>query len=240
MIGRCARRWSAAARRRSPRDSSMRADGRLRPPSAPADARAGARLTGHDSMRASAHRRRRVRRIAPGRGAARRAATGHGHRRPVDRIDGQHRAPQGPARLRVRDRHGHERAAHGRAHRSRRRRVPPGRRRRREADRRSAGAHDRDERARHRGRAQAREQEGQARRHLLDVGGLRQEHGRAVPRGRRPGDGPDAASTAGRTRAARRSTSSWRSPTTASGSCRSSSCGSSTRSGRGRPAATAW
>ena len=39
---------------------------------------------------------------------------------------------------------------------------------------------------------QARQQEGQARRDLLDVRGLRQEHGRAVPRGRRPGDGPDA------------------------------------------------
>ena len=80
----------------------------------------------------------------------------HGHRRPVDRVDGQHRAPQGPARLRVRDRLGHERAADGRARRSRRRRLPPGGRRRRQAHRRGAGAHDRDERARHRDRAQAR------------------------------------------------------------------------------------
>ena len=78
-------------------------------------------------------------------------------------------------------------------------------------------------------------QEGQAGRHLLDVGGLRQEHRRAVPRGRRPRDWRDARSSAGRMRAARPSTSSSRSPTTARRSCRSSSSGCSTPSGRDRP-----
>ncbi len=106
-----------------------------------------------------------------------------------------------------------------------RRRVPPGRGRRRQADRRSAGAHDRDQRARHRGRPHAREQEEQARGPGLDVRGVRQEHRRAVPRGRRPGARPHDRSIAGRTRAARRSTSSWRWPTGRNGSCRSSSCG---------------
>ena len=48
----------------------------------------------------------------------------------------------------------------------------------------AAGPHDRDQRARHRGRAQARQQEEEARADRLDVRGVRQEHGGAVPRGR--------------------------------------------------------
>ena len=68
---------------------------------------------------------------------------------------------------------------------------PPRRGRRREADRRSAGPHHRDQRARHRGRAQARQQEEEAGPDRLDLRGLRQEHGGAVPRGRRPGARPD-------------------------------------------------
>ena len=72
-----------------------------------------------------------------------------------------------------------ERAAARRAHRPLRRRVPSGRRRRREADCRSAGPHDRDQRARHRGRAEARQQEEEAGRDRLDLRGLRQEHRRA-------------------------------------------------------------
>ena len=47
-------------------------------------------------------------------------------------------------------------------------------------------------------------------------------------------------SIAGPTRAARSSTSSWRSPTGRSASCRSSSSACSTPSARGRPASTAW
>ena len=47
----------------------------------------------------------------------------------------------------------------------------------------------------------------------FDLGGLRQEQRRAVPGGLGPRDGPDDRSIAGRTRAARPSTSSWRWPT---------------------------
>ena len=104
--------------------------------------------------------------------------------------------------------------------RPRRRGLPPGRGGRREADRRRAGAHDRDQRARHRGRAAPRHQEEEAGVHRLDVGGLRQEHRRPVPRGRRPGDGRRPRSTAGPMPAARRSTSSWRWPTGRKASCR--------------------
>ena len=69
----------------------------------------------------------------------------HGHevldpRQPVDRLDRQHRASQGAARLRVLHRHGGQRAAAGRAHRSQRRRLSSRRRGRRQADRRAAGA----------------------------------------------------------------------------------------------------
>ena len=113
-------------------------------------------------------------------------------RQPVDRLDRQHRASQGPAGLRVLHRHGQQRAAARRADRSQRRRLPFRRRRRRQADRRAAGPHDRDQRARHRGRAEAREQEEEARRHRVDLRGVRQERGRAVPRGLGPRAGPDA------------------------------------------------
>ena len=72
-----------------------------------------------------------------------------------------------------------------------RRRLPPRGGRRREADRRAAGPHHRDQRARHRGRAEAREQEEEAGADRLDLRGLRQERGGPVPRGRRPRARPD-------------------------------------------------
>ena len=67
----------------------------------------------------------------------------------------------------------------------------------------AARPHHRDQRARHRGRPQARQQEEEAGPHRLDLRGLRQEHGRAVPRGRRPGARARRTSTAGPTPAAR-------------------------------------
>ncbi len=59
----------------------------------------------------------------------------------------------------------------------RRRRAPRGRRRR-QADRRGAGPHHRDQRPRHRGGPQARQQEEEAGRHRVDIRGLRQERRR--------------------------------------------------------------
>ena len=44
------------------------------------------------------HRRGRVHRVAPGRGSARLRPRGVDSRRPLDRVDRQHRAPQGPSR----------------------------------------------------------------------------------------------------------------------------------------------
>ena len=112
-------------------------------------------------------------------------------RQPLHRLDRQHRAPQEPPALPLHHRLGRQRAAPRRADRPRRRRRPPRRRRRREEDRRRAGPHHREQRPRHRGRAPARQQEEEAGRRRLDLRGLRQEPRRAVPRGRRPGDGPD-------------------------------------------------
>ena len=84
---------------------------------------------------------------------------------------------------------GHRRAPGGRAARPLRRDGSPGGGRGRQADRGASGAHDRDQRARDRSRAALRCQEAKARRHRLDLGGVRQ--GLEVPvRGeRRPGDG---------------------------------------------------
>ena len=66
--------------------------------------------------RASAHhRRRRLHRIASFRGAARARPPGARPRQPLDRIDRQHRAPEGPPRLRVLHRLGGQRAAARRA-----------------------------------------------------------------------------------------------------------------------------
>ena len=54
---------------------------------------------GKERHRESAdHRRRRLHRIASGRGAAGRGPRGRRHRQPVDRLDPQHRAPEGPSR----------------------------------------------------------------------------------------------------------------------------------------------
>ena len=109
--------------------------------------------------------------------------------------------------------------------------LPPGRRGRRAADRREPGQHDRDQRARDRDGAEARQQEAQEGADRLDLGGLRQERTRC--RSARTatwcwGRPPRAA---GATPAARRSTSSWRSPTTRRSACRWWSRGCSTRSG---------
>ena len=128
---------------------------------------------------------------------ARRRASRVGARRPVDGLDSEHRAPEGAPVVPVHGRQRRQRAAAGRAHRRLRRRVPPGGRRRREADRRGAGPHDRDQRARHRSGAEARQQEEEARRDRVDLRGLRQEHGRALPRGRGPRARPDAEASLG-------------------------------------------
>ena len=70
--------------------------------------------------------------------------------------------------------------------------VPPGRRGRREADRRSAGrTRSRPTCTAPRSCCKLRQQEEEAGADRLDVRGLRQERRRAVPRGRRPGAGPD-------------------------------------------------
>ena len=61
-----------------------------------------------------------------------------GARQPVDRLDRQHRPPQGASALPLHHRHGRQRAAARRADRPLRRRLPPRRRGRREADRRSS------------------------------------------------------------------------------------------------------
>ena len=174
-----------------------------------------------DTTRASAdNRRRRLHRIPSRRSAARARRQGHRPRQPVDRIDRQHRAPQGARRVRVLHRLGRQRAASW-----------PSSIDRSDVVFHLAAAvgvkliveqpvlHHRDQRPRHRGRAEAREQEEEARRHRVDVGGLRQERGRAVPRGRRPRDWGRRPSTAGRTPAARRSTSSSRWRTGKSASC---------------------
>ena len=81
------------------------------------------------------------------------------HRQPVDGLDTQRRPPEVEPALQVHHRHAHQRAAPRRADRSQRRHLSFRRSGRRQADRRRAGAHDRDQRARHRSRAEAREQE---------------------------------------------------------------------------------
>ena len=105
------------------------------------------------------YRRGRIHRIASRRGTARCGPRGRHHRQPVDRFHPQHRTSEVESAVQVRHRHAHQRAAARRAHRSQRRHLSFRRRGRREADRRTAGAHDRNQRARHRGRPEAREQE---------------------------------------------------------------------------------
>ena len=161
-------------------------------------------------------------------------------RRSIDGIDPEHRAPERAGRLPLRDRQCHQRAAARGADRRLRRRLPSRRGRRREADRRGAGPHDRDQRARHRGRPPAREQEEEARRCRVDVRGLRQEHCGAVQRRRRPRVGTDAETPLGlRVQQGDRRVPGARllEGEEAAGDHRRAS---SIRSGRGRPAATAW
>ena len=161
-------------------------------------------------------------RLPSRRGAARGRPRGLRHRRPVDRLDRQHRAPEGPARRFTTrstrcstsrsspsssigaDVIFHLAAAVGV------KLIVAG-----------AGPHHRNQRARHRGHPAARREEEEARVHRVDLRGLRQEHRRAVPRGRRPRASARPPGTAGPTPAARRSTSSWRWPTRRSRSCRS-------------------
>ena len=171
---------------------------------------------------------------------AQRETPGSRPRRPFDQFDRQHRAPQESLRVRVLHRLGRQRAAARRAHRQKRRRAPLRRRGWREAHRRATGTHDRNQRPRHRDRAQARKQEKEAGRAGLHLRGLRQERRCAVPGGLGSRAEGRRRSTAGPTRAARPSTSFWLSPTGTNTSFRSSSCGSSTRSVRGRPGGTEW
>ncbi len=141
------------------------------------------------SCESTDHRGRGIHRIASGRGAARGRRGGGRHRQPLDRIDPQHRSSEGPAEVPLRHRHAHQRAAPRRTDRSQRRHLSLRGRGRREAHRRAAGPHHRDQRAWHGGRAQAREQEEEARLHRLHLRGLRQERRRPLPRRRRPGHG---------------------------------------------------
>ena len=85
----------------------------------------------------------------------------------------------------------HHRPDGRRAGRPVRRGLPPGRGGRRPADRREPGADDRDQRARHRGRAAAGQQEEEEGADRLDLGGLRAERPGPLPRGRQPGPGAD-------------------------------------------------
>ena len=102
------------------------------------------------------YRRRRIHRISSRRSAARCRARGRHHRQPVDRLHPQRRPPEVEPAVQVRHRHAHQRAAARRADRSQRRHLSFRGRGRREADRRTAGAHDRNQRARHRSRAETR------------------------------------------------------------------------------------
>ena len=161
-------------------------------------------------------------------------------RRFVDRVDRQHLASQGPAGVSLHDRHGVQRLARRRARRSRGRHLSSRGGGRRQADRAGARAHDRDQRSRDRGDPAPRGEEEKTRLHRLDVRGLRQEHRRSVSRRRRSRDGRNHADTAGRTPAAKRSTSSSPSPTGKRRNCRRSSAASSTPLARGRPDDTGW
>ena len=105
--------------------------------------------------------------------------------------DRQHPAPEVEPGVRVHDRVVQQRTGRRRARRLGGRRLPPGRRGRRRADRREPGAHDREQRPHHRGRSLRRQQEEEAGLRGLDERGLRQEHGPALPRGRRPPARPD-------------------------------------------------
>ena len=135
------------------------------------------------------HRRRGVhwlppRRRAPGAGAPRPRA-----RRSVYRLDRQRPPAQGRAALRLHDRDVRERVGRRRARRRGRHRLPPGGGGRCGAHRRQPRAHDRDQRALHRGRARAGRQEAQAGVPRLDERGLRQVDPASVSRGRRPRHG---------------------------------------------------
>ncbi len=117
-----------------------------------------------------------------------------------------------------------QRAARRRARRSRRRHLSPRRRGRRQADRAGAGAHHRNQRARHRSHPATRGEEEETGLHRLDVRGVRQEHVGAVPRGRRSGRWARPPASAGPTPAARRSTSFSRWRTGKRSGCRSIIC----------------
>ena len=107
----------------------------------------------------------------------------------------------------------------GRAGRRRRLGLSSRRRRRGGADRREPGADHRDQRARHRGRPRPGREKGKP----VLVASTSEVYGkstRSVPRGRRPGAWERPPRAAGPTRARRRSTSSWRSRTGRSASCR--------------------
>ena len=121
------------------------------------------------------HRGRGFHRVAPRGDPPERGTRSRHHRQSVHRLDSQRQPPEIPDAVQVRHRHVDQRAAARRADRSQRRDLPFRGRGGRQADRRTAGAHDRDQRARHRSGAEAREQEEEEGRHRLDVRGVRQE-----------------------------------------------------------------
>ena len=188
------------------------------------------------------HRRGRIHRLAPVRGSARRAATrcfvlDNLSTGSIDNIAHL----KGRRGLRLHDRLRQQRAAARRARRSRRRRRFTSLPRsgvklivEQPVHTIETNVHGTEVVLKHASKKK------KARRHRVDVGGVRKE--RRTSRSARTPTSCSAPprSTAGHTRAARRSTSSWRSRTGRSGSCRSSSCGSSTPSARGRPGDTAW
>ena len=134
------------------------------------------------------HRRRRLHRLTPRRVPARRRLGGLRARRPLDRVDREHRPPCRPRRLPPGRR---QRARARRRQRARaqvRRRLPPRRRRRGAADRRGARPHDRHEHPGHRDRARPLQPLRQARPDRVHERGLRRPP-RAAPAARdRPPD----------------------------------------------------
>ena len=133
-------------------------------------------------------------------------------------------APRQASRVRVRDRLGPRRVAGRRAGAGVRRHRASRRRRRRSADPREAEPLDPHERQRHRERRPRGFVAREARDHRVHVGGLRQEHEACrSPRTTTWSSGRPPI-CAGRTRARRRSTSAWRSPTRRRRSSRRSSC----------------
>ena len=118
------------------------------------------RRSGRTCSNEGAHHRRRGVRGEPPRGGAPRAGRrGPRHRQPLDGVDREHRAPQGEPPLPLHDRQRAQRARPRRARGPGGRGLPPRGGGGRAPHRREPGQHHRDERARHRDGAEARQQE---------------------------------------------------------------------------------